>query len=93
MIYQKNTIVEMESSVLFGEDQVLSQFSKMKLCKFDTTGKYGNISIMDIVTTVGKGNGSILLLLDLSASFDTIDHDNLFYTLEKYVGIAVVHYG
>ena len=42
----------------------------------------------DIVTTVGKGNGSLLVLLDLSAAFDTIDHDNLFYILEKYVGIG-----
>ena len=28
----------------------------------------------DIVTMVGKGNGSYLVLLDLSAAFDTIDH-------------------
>ena len=42
----------------------------------------------DIVTTVGKGNGSFLVLLDLSAAFDTIDHDNLFYILENYVGIG-----
>ena len=42
----------------------------------------------DIGTTVGKGNGSFLVLLDLSAAFDSIDHDNLFYILEKYVGIG-----
>ena len=44
----------------------------------------------DIVTTVGKGNGSFLVLLDLSAAFDTIDHDNhnVFYILVKYVGIG-----
>ena len=42
----------------------------------------------DIVTTVGKGNGSFLVLLDLSAAFDTIDHDNLFYILEIYVGMG-----
>ena len=42
----------------------------------------------DIVTTISKGNGSFLVLLDLSATFDTIDHSNLFDILEKYVGIT-----
>ena len=42
----------------------------------------------DIVTSVGKGNGSFLVLLDLSAAFETIDHDNLFYILERHVGIG-----
>ena len=42
----------------------------------------------DIGTTIGKGNGSFLVLLDLFSAFDTIDHDNLFYILEKHVGIG-----
>ena len=42
----------------------------------------------DIVTTIGRGNGAMLVLLDLSAPFDTIDHDNLFCIPEKYVGIC-----
>ena len=37
----------------------------------------------DIVTTVGRGNGAMLVLLALSAAFDTIDHDNLFCILKK----------
>ena len=42
----------------------------------------------DIVTTIGRGNGAMLVLLDLSDAFDTIDHNNLFCILEKYVGIC-----
>ena len=30
----------------------------------------------------------MLVLLDFSAALDTIDHDNLFCILEKYVGIC-----
>ena len=39
----------------------------------------------DIVTTIGRGNRAMPVL---SAAFDTIDHDNLFYIFEKYVGMC-----
>ena len=35
----------------------------------------------DSVTTIGRGNGAMLVLRDLSTAFDTIDHDNLFCIL------------
>ena len=37
---------------------------------------------------VGKRNGSYRVLLDISAAFDTIDHDSLFVILDKYIGIT-----
>ena len=33
----------------------------------------------DIVTTSGRGNGAMLVLLDLPAAFDTIDQTFLYY--------------
>ena len=35
------------------------------------------------VTTIGRGNGNMLVLLDVSVVFDTIDHDNLYCILRN----------
>ena len=41
----------------------------------------------NIVTTTGRANGAMLVLLELSTAFDTIEHDNLFCIHETYGGI------
>ena len=47
----------------------------------------------DIVTTLGKGNESFIVLLHLSAAFDTIGHD-IFSTYSRIMSeLAVVLYG
>ena len=38
----------------------------------------------DIVTTIGRDNGVMIAVLDLSVVFDTIHHGNLFCILENY---------
>ena len=45
----------------------------------------------NIVTTIGRGNGAMPVLLDLSAAFDIIDHDNLFCILENMSEFEVMH--
>ena len=40
----------------------------------------------DIASTIGKGNGNLLVLLDLSAAFDTIAYLILFDILKMYIG-------
>ena len=46
------------------------------------------LSITDsILGSVDQGHGVIVLLLDFTAAFDTIDHSVLMSTLEIYFGI------
>ena len=45
----------------------------------------------DIVTTTGRGNGAMHVLLDFSSAIDTFNHDNYFAYSKKYVGIVVMH--
>jgi len=42
----------------------------------------------DLLLATDSGNSAILLLLDLTAAFDTVDHDILISRLENSVGIS-----
>ena len=68
-------------------DDLIDKFQSAYGCSHSTETALLRV-YSDIVTMVGKGNGSYLVLLDLSAAFDTIDHDTLFVILEKYIGIT-----
>ena len=69
------------------DNAILDKFQSAYKCGHSTETALHYV-YSDIVSTIGKGNGSTLVLLDLSAAFDTIDHGNLFTILEKYVGIT-----
>ena len=45
----------------------------------------------DNVTNIGRGNGVMLVLLDISAAFDAIYHDNLFCMLKNVLEFVVMH--
>ena len=46
---------------------------------------------MILLLPIGRGNNAMLVLLDLSAAFDTIDHDHLFCILKNMSEFVVMH--
>ncbi|KAF7651854.1 hypothetical protein LDENG_00104570, partial [Lucifuga dentata] len=43
--------------------------------------------VNDVLLSADSGSASILVLLDLSAAFDTVDHNILLDCLKDYLGI------
>ena len=43
--------------------------------------------VNDVLIVLDKGSCCILLLLNLSAAFDTVDHEELLYILEHEIGL------
>ena len=41
----------------------------------------------DLLSIVDSGNNAVLILLDLTAAFDTVDHDILIARLEHWAGV------
>ena len=82
-------LVKVQSNNCYFEEWYIDQYLYSSFYKTGHSCETALLRVYnDIVTTIGRGNGAMLALLDLFAVFDTIDHDNLFCILEKYVGIC-----
>ena len=90
LLFPSKLIVTVISSRILkhiADNDLIDKFQSAYRCGHNTETVLLRV-YSDIVTMVGKSNGSYLVLRDLSAAFDTIDHDTLFVILEKYIGIT-----
>ena len=76
--------VHLESNSAFPEHQSAYR-------KFHSTESVLLKVYADLNMALGKGHIALLGLLDLSAAFDTVDHDILLKRLEVSFGVCVVH--
>ena len=80
-------IVSVQINSFLKENNILEKFqSGFRTCHSTETALTKVIS--DLRLNLGANKVSILVLLDLSAAFDTIDHDILIHRLEKLVGLS-----
>ena len=56
--------------------------------QYHSTNTAITIVYNDIVRAIDAGNVSAFVLLDLSAAFDTVDHDVLLDVLSKWFGVV-----
>lgn len=80
-------IVATQINSFLTENNILEEFQS-GFRKYHSTETALTKIISDLRINSDENKVSILVLLDLSAAFDTIDHDILISRLEKYVGLT-----
>ncbi|KAJ8353101.1 hypothetical protein AAFF_G00109100 [Aldrovandia affinis] len=80
-------VVFNQLNIFFNENSILEKFQSGFKSNHSTETALTKI-VNDLRLSVAANKVSVLILLDLSAAFDTIDHSILINRLENWVGLS-----